>query len=222
MHVFLFPLTGVTLPPGAVKPLNIFEPRYRKMLDDSLKLQIPIALVYGIPRDQQFHDSAHNLDIPHENISQIRAIAGCGLPQVFQKKEDGTSLISLEGQRKIRLQHLVPSDTPYLQAQAQILEDDFTLQQDDLFLFKSIERDFKNWIQQSHPHLEKHPLYRKMFRGPMEMIALFSEMMVEDGMTKQLVLEAPDLHQKLMILSDYRLRSRMQEQPDHPQELSFN
>lgn len=222
MHVFLFPLTGVTLPPGAVRPLNIYEPRYRKMLDDSLKLEVPIALVYGIPKDQNFNDSVNNLDIAHENIVQVRSIAGCGMAQVFQKKEDGTSLISLEGQRKVRLRHLISSDTPYLQAEAEIIEDDFTLQQNDLFLFKSIERDFKKWIQQSHPHLEKHPLYRKMFRGPMEMTALFTEMMVEDAMTRQMVLEAPDLHQKLLILTDYRLRSRMQGQLDHPQEISFS
>lgn len=208
MNVYLFPLTGVTLPTGAVKPLNIFEPRYRQMLDDSLLHQVPISLVYGVPRGQEFIDEDQNFEIQHENIKYVRSIAGCGLPQLFQRQADGTSLISLEGQRKIRLKHLIPSETPYLQAEAEVLEEDFTLQDDDFFLFKSLERDFKKWINESHPHLEKHPLYRKMFRGPQEMVALFSEMMITDSYIRQLTLESDNLHEKLAILSNYRLAER--------------
>lgn len=217
MIVYLFPLTGVTLPTGAVKPLNIFEPRYRQMLDDSLLHQVPISLIYGIPKQEEFSDSERNFFLPHENIKFVRSIAGCGLPQLFQRQADGTSLISLEGQRKIRLKHLIPSQTSYLQAEAEILEEDFTLKEEDFFLFKSIERDFKKWINQSHPHLEKHPLYTKMFRGPQEMVALFSEMMVTDSYIRQLTLEADNLHQKLEILSLYRLESRRSEIDERPQ-----
>lgn len=47
MKVFVFPLTGCVFYPNTAKPLNIFEPRYLEMINDSLTTQTPIALAFA-------------------------------------------------------------------------------------------------------------------------------------------------------------------------------
>ena len=41
----VFPLSGVLLLPGGILPLNIFEPRYRKMTVDALSSNSLIGIV---------------------------------------------------------------------------------------------------------------------------------------------------------------------------------
>jgi len=44
-QVFVFPLQDIVFYPHTVVPLNIFEPRYIKMVEDALETGTPIALV---------------------------------------------------------------------------------------------------------------------------------------------------------------------------------
>lgn len=102
----IFPLPGALLLPRARLPLNIFEPRYLAMLDDTLKT--PERLIGMIqPAAVTKEDGARRLH-------QI----GCaGRVTAFQETEDGRYLITLSGVSRFRLKEVREGFTPYLRAQ---------------------------------------------------------------------------------------------------------
>ncbi len=51
----VFPLTGVLLLPTGQLPLNIFEPRYKKMVDDAMSAHKMIGMIQ--PREEGVHES---------------------------------------------------------------------------------------------------------------------------------------------------------------------
>jgi len=98
----LFPLPNVFLFPGCVMPLHIFEPRYRKMIED--QLDGPGQIVMGTVQE----DRADEL----ERAAPVRAIAGLGEICRHERLPDGRFLIWLFGLSRVRIRE-VPSDRPY-------------------------------------------------------------------------------------------------------------
>ncbi|MEO1252725.1 MAG: LON peptidase substrate-binding domain-containing protein [Pseudomonadota bacterium] len=102
----VFPLNGVLLLPGAQLPLNIFEPRYLRMIDDALAGARTIGMVQ--PRGAGVDDMAPPLyDV------------GCaGRITSFAETGDGRYLITLTGVRRFRVIEEARVDTPYRVARA--------------------------------------------------------------------------------------------------------
>ncbi len=101
----VFPLPGALLLPRARLPLNIFEPRYLAMLDDTLKTEhrlIGMIQPVAIPEGRG-----------SERLHQI----GCaGRLTSLQETEDGRYLITLHGVSRFRLGELQDGFSPYLRA----------------------------------------------------------------------------------------------------------
>ncbi len=102
----LFPLAGALLLPGGQLPLNIFEPRYLRMVDDALGGARVIGMIQ--PSEGVGEDGRPSLfDV------------GCaGRITSFMEADDGRYLITLTGLRRFRLKIEAVADTPYRQAQA--------------------------------------------------------------------------------------------------------
>ncbi len=100
-HLPLFPLTGVVLLPRGALPLNIFEPRYLKMVDDALKGDRLI----GIIQPSQDPDR-----VLKPNLS---AVGAAGRIVSFRETDDNRYLITLSGLCRFRLTSEVAGDTPY-------------------------------------------------------------------------------------------------------------
>lgn len=99
----LFPLAGALLLPRAQLPLNIFEPRYLRMVDDALGGSRIIGMVQ--PRDGLMTDRPH-----------LYAVGGAGRITSFAETDDGRYLITLTGTRRFRIEQELQADTPYRQA----------------------------------------------------------------------------------------------------------
>lgn len=102
----LFPLAGALLLPGGQLPLNIFEPRYLRMVDDVLGGARMIGMIQ-----------------PKSESGSVRGPAlysvGCvGRITSFAETGDGRYLITLTGLRRFRLAEEAASDTPYRQGEA--------------------------------------------------------------------------------------------------------
>jgi hypothetical protein len=93
----VFPLPGALLLPRARLPLNIFEPRYLAMLEDTLKTRERlIGMVQPLEMDRRLH--------------QI----GCaGRVTSFAETDDGRYLITLSGLSRFRLGQELEGFTPY-------------------------------------------------------------------------------------------------------------
>ncbi len=93
----VFPLPGALLLPRARLPLNIFEPRYLAMLDDTLKSQ----------------DRLIGMVQPLENGRRMHQIGCAGRVTSFSETDDGRYLISLSGVCRFRLGAEFDGFTPY-------------------------------------------------------------------------------------------------------------
>ena len=103
--IAVFPLDGALLLPRGHLPLNIFEPRYLRMIDDALGKGRLIGMI-------QHGDGA---DDATSTLSQV----GClGRITSFSETEDGRMLVSLTGVARFRVAAELDVLTPYAQVKA--------------------------------------------------------------------------------------------------------
>jgi Lon protease-like protein len=101
----VFPLTGAILLPKGLLPLNIFEPRYLRMVDDALGAARMIGMIQ--PRENEPASKPPIYDV------------GCaGRITGFQETADGRYLISLSGIMRFRVAEELGAATPYRQVRA--------------------------------------------------------------------------------------------------------
>jgi Lon protease-like protein len=97
----LFPLTGVVLLPRGMLPLNVFEPRYLKLVDDALRGDRLIGII----------QPTENPDtVLKPNLS---AVGAAGRIVAYRETEDNRYLITLAGLCRFRLSGEAASDAPY-------------------------------------------------------------------------------------------------------------
>jgi uncharacterized protein len=94
----IFPLQGSILPPHGQLPLNIFEPRYTKMLRDVMTSDRLIGVLQ--PRDQSL-------------VPPLYDVGGLGRVTNFAPAEDGQFHITLSCITRFAVRGEVTADTPY-------------------------------------------------------------------------------------------------------------
>ena len=113
----LFPLSTV-LVPGLVLPLNIFEPRYRQLVDD----------LEALPEDEQIFGVIAIREGQDAGVGKLRALydVGCAAAvQDISHLSDGRSQLVSTGLRRFRLVRLdEDADTPYLMGLVEWLDED--------------------------------------------------------------------------------------------------
>jgi hypothetical protein len=97
----LFPLTGVVLLPRGALPLNIFEPRYLKLVDDAIRGERLIGII------QPTEDPDAVLK------PKLSAIGTAGRIVSLRETDDNRYLITLTGLCRFRLRGEAQGDAPY-------------------------------------------------------------------------------------------------------------
>src|SRR5437016_11852382 len=109
-NIPVFPLAGALLLPRGQLPLNIFEPRYLAMIDDSLR--DGHRLVGMIQPDPSHPDSAH----PGPEDKPTLYKVGCvGRITQIAETGDGRYLLQLTGISRFRIEEELEVDTPFRQ-----------------------------------------------------------------------------------------------------------
>lgn len=107
----VFPLGGALLLPRCQLPLNIFEPRYLKMIDDTLRGSRIIGMVQPDGEEAIAASRNSNTKPPLQQV-------GCaGRLTSFAETGDGRVLITLTGIARFRIQNELQTMTPYRQAE---------------------------------------------------------------------------------------------------------
>ncbi|MGF1503504.1 MAG: LON peptidase substrate-binding domain-containing protein [Paracoccaceae bacterium] len=96
----VFPLPGALLLPRARLPLNIFEPRYLSMLDDTMR------------SDHRLIGMVQPLEGAHKP-PKLHKIGCAGRVTSFSETEDGRYLIALSGVCRFRIRNEIDGFTPY-------------------------------------------------------------------------------------------------------------
>ena len=99
----LFPLSGALLLPRTHRPLNVFEPRFVRMIDDALGRNRLIGLI----QPQNAEEEAPKGNFPLEPVGCIGRITH------FEEQAEERYLIVLEGLARFRFLGDAETDTPY-------------------------------------------------------------------------------------------------------------
>ena len=107
----IFPLTGSLLLPGNFMPLNIFEPRYRNMVEDVLAGGRYIGMI------QPLRPGPDQLGLG-EPDPELYAVGCAGALERAERQEDGRYLILLRGVMRFRIDRELERRRGYRQVQA--------------------------------------------------------------------------------------------------------
>ena len=132
----VFPLSGVLLLPGGELPLNIFEPRYIKMIDDSMKTDRIIGMIQ--PRNKN-------------KTPELYSIGCAGRITNFNETGDGRYLIIIKGISRFKILKEINNSKPYRECEVSfdeyskdIIENYNEIKFSDLeLIFKNLKSLFK-------------------------------------------------------------------------------
>ena len=97
----IFPLSNFIIFPNTTVPLNIFEPRYLDMFNDSMKSNKLIGMIQ--PKNSKDQNS----------ITKLHDVGCLGKITSFRETEDGRYLIELKGKIRFQILNEINSDKKY-------------------------------------------------------------------------------------------------------------
>ena len=115
----LFPLPNLVLFPHVMQPLHIFEPRYRRLLEDALRGNRLIAMAVLEP----------GWEDDYEGRPPLYPLACLGRIATCCRLEDGTYNVLLLGLRRVRLVRELEPRRGFRQAKVELCEDYFPSEQ---------------------------------------------------------------------------------------------
>ena len=180
--ISVFPLSNFIIFPKTTVPLNIFEPRYIDMINDSMKSDKIIGMI------QPKKTNNNNVKPELHNVGCLGKITG------FQETEDGRYLIELKG--LIRFQNIKEIETSH---KYRVLEVDFKDYYEDLsnqkeeLKFSDLElifKDLKSLFEKKGFIINWKALEKQSLDEIINALSMASPFSLEE---KQVLLEAKNL-----------------------------
>lgn len=195
MRLFVFPLGQTLLHPGTSKPLNVFEPRYLRMVRDSIEENIPIAVGFT---DAPIDTEKMNVGDP---IPQLRSVAGFGMPEILEQRMDGTLLVLIPGEGKAEINHVSDSSRPYLVVNAERIDENHELKESYGITYLNLHRLLVTWIGRHITDKSTQEQFVQSLKGPSEVVGAAVAYLIRDPDMQQLILETNDINNKLDLIS---------------------
>ena len=180
----VFPLSNFIIFPKTTVPLNIFEPRYIDMINDSMKTNKFVGMIQ--PKIiKKFNDDIHEL---HQ--------VGClGKITSFKETEDGRYLIDLKGVTRFELVKEIKSEKKYREFEISFDNylDDLSEKKEDL-KFSDLElifKDLKSLFEKRGFIINWKALEKQSLDETINALAMASPFTLEE---KQVLLEAKSLN----------------------------
>ena len=177
----IFPLSNFIIFPDTTVPLNIFEPRYVEMINDSMKTNKLIGLIQ--PKTNNINSI---LDI-HET--------GCmGKITNFKDTSDGRYLIELNGLARFKITKEIKNNKSYREYEINFedYKDDLNLQKEEL-KFSDLElifKDLKLLFEKKGYIINWKSLEKQNLNETINALAMASPFSLEE---KQILLESQNL-----------------------------
>ena len=180
--ISVFPLSNFIIFPNTSVPLNIFEPRYIKMIDDSMKANRIIGLVQPKSKNE---------------IPKLYSIGCAGRIINFNETDDGRYLIVIRGISRFKILNEINNDKPYRECEVSfhqynkdMIENYNEIKFTDLeLIFKNLKSLFKKkGYEIDWKNLEKQSLDQTI-----NTLAMASPFSLEE---KQVLLETIDINNR--------------------------
>ena len=177
----LFPLSNFIIFPHTTVPLNIFEPRYIEMINDSMKTNKMIGLIQPKNNDDNSIPGLHKV--------------GClGKITNFKDTSDGRYMIDLNGITRFKVTNEIKSTKPYRICEANYdnFELDLTPEKKKLKFsdLESIFKDLKLLFEKKGYIINWKSLEKQDLSETINALAMASPFSLEE---KQILLESKNL-----------------------------
>ena len=125
LDVAIFPLPNQVSFPGTVVPLHVFEPRYRKMIDESVEHERMIAVCHvkkqiGPAKKQQSIQRALNTNQASYLPQEIFSAGPCN---ILKRSRDGRIYVNISMRHRLKFDREIQT-LPYRIASCSLLHDD--------------------------------------------------------------------------------------------------
>ncbi len=177
----VFPISNFIIFPNTTVPLNIFEPRYIEMVDDSMKHSKMIGMV-------QPKKTSNN------SIPELYSVGCVGKITSFNESEDGRYLIILNGLSRFKIIDEIKNNKLYRECNISFNEfkDDINFNKEDIKFadLKLIFKDLKNLFQKKGYIVNWKELEKQDLNQTINTLAMASPFSLEE---KQALLETQNL-----------------------------
>ena len=125
LDVAIFPLPNQVSFPGTVVPLHVFEPRYRKMIDESVEHERMIAVCHvkkqiGAAKNPQSIQRALNTNQASYLPQEIFSAGPCN---ILKRSRDGRIYVNISMRHRLKFDREIQT-LPYRIASCSLLHDD--------------------------------------------------------------------------------------------------
>tara|TARA_B100001559_G_C16427034_1_gene587923 strand:+ start:226 stop:870 length:645 start_codon:yes stop_codon:yes gene_type:complete len=178
----IFPLSNFIIFPNTTVPLNIFEPRYLDMINDSMKSNKLIGMIQP------------KISSEENNIPKLHNVGCLGKITSFRETDDGRYLIELKGKIRFQIKNEINTDKKY-----RIVEVDYKHYSNDLvdekekLNFSDLElifKDLKSLFEKKGFIINWKALEKQSLNETINALAMASPFSLEE---KQILLEAKNL-----------------------------
>ena len=178
----VFPLSNFIIFPKTSVPLNIFEPRYIDMINDSMKSNKLIGLIQ--PKTL----------VNKENLPDLHSIGCLGRITSFQETEDGRYMIDLKGIVRFEIIQEIRSENKYREYEVdfQKFHHDLSDKKEEL-KFSDLElifKDLKSLFEKKGYIINWRSLENQDLNETINALAMASPFSLEE---KQILLESQNL-----------------------------
>ena len=180
----VFPLSNFIIFPKTTVPLNIFEPRYIEMIDDSMKSNKLIGMI-----------QPKNFDDSNQIKPELHDVGCLGKITSFKEIDNKKYLIELKGLIRFKATKEIESDKKYrlYEVNFQSFADDLLEKKEDLKFsdLKLIFKDMKSLFEKKGYIINWKALEKQSLNETINALAMASPFTLEE---KQVLLEAESLN----------------------------
>ena len=199
----VFPLSNFIIFPRTTVPLNIFEPRYIQMIDDSMKSNRYIGMIQ--PKKSG--------DLKKPDLHKVGCI---GKITSFNETEDGRYLIVLNGVCRYEVINEISSDKLYRECEIEFKNFSKDLvEQEEQIKFSELKQVFnklKNLFEQQGYQINWKDLENQSVEQTINTLSMASPFTLEE---KQILLDTENLKERkskleeiLMMYANYSLTNK--------------
>ena len=186
----LFPLSNFIIFPDTTVPLNVFEPRYIEMINDSMKTNKFIGLI---------QPKKNNIN----SILDLHQIGCMGKITSFKDTSDGRYLIDLSGLARFKITKEIKNNKPYRECEVSFEEykNDLSLQKETL-KFSDLElifKDLKTLFEKKGYIINWKSLEKQNLNETINALAMASPFSLEE---KQILLESEDIEARKNLIAE--------------------
>ena len=180
--ISVFPLSNFIFFPNTIVPLNIFEPRYIEMVNDSMKNSRLIGMV----------QPKKNLE---NSLDQLYNIGCLGKITSFSETEDGRYLIVLNGLSRFKIIKEIKNEKSYRECEINFndFQDDIKINKEEIKFsdLQLIFKDLKNLFDKRGYSINWNELKKQNLEQTINTLAMASPFSLEE---KQTLLETKNLN----------------------------